>query len=144
MDHKTRTAFAAYSWLLLWSGLLLGLAGITRWLEPPSRSDFRDLLSLGLAGLAIISGLGSVYVGLRRPQGRTGGAIRNFLLLAAAGIGAFPVAVLLHNTVSAFLGDEEVIFFVVAVWLAPLAVLIGSLGAVGAAIAAANRVPSPR
>jgi hypothetical protein len=142
MDHKKRTAFAEYIWLLAWSGLLLGLAGLARWLEPPSRSDVRDLVSAGLAGLAIISGLGYVYVGLRRPQGRAPGAARNFLLLAAAGIGVFPVAVLLHNAVSTFLGDEEVIFFVVAIWLAPLAVLIGSLGAVGEVIAAAKRAPS--
>ena len=41
---------------------------------------------------------------------------------------AFPICMVLHNAVSAILGIEEPVFFVLAVIVAPLAFAVGLIG----------------
>jgi hypothetical protein len=51
--------------------------------------------------------------------------------LAVSGVGVLlpPIAVVLHNAVSAVLSVEEPVFFVLAVFGAPLLIVVGVIGA---------------
>lgn len=60
--------------------------------------------------------------------------LKRFLWLAGGAIVVFVVSVILHNAISALLGLEEPVFFVVAVILAPLAFVIGVAGAAVATV----------
>ena len=42
----------------------------------------------------------------------------------------FIVSVILHNAISAILGVEEPVFFIIAVIVAPLAFVVGAIGSI--------------
>lgn len=54
--------------------------------------------------------------------------LKTFLLVVGISIGAFIIAVFLHNALSGLLGVEEPVFFIIAVMLAPLALAVGLIG----------------
>ena len=54
--------------------------------------------------------------------------LKIFLLIAGMALATFIVSVILHNAVSALLGVEEAVFFVIAVIIAPLALVAGVVG----------------
>ena len=56
--------------------------------------------------------------------------LRFFLLLTAGSIVAFFASVILHNLFYALLGLEEAVFFIIAVFLCPLALLAGVVGTI--------------
>jgi len=53
---------------------------------------------------------------------------RMFGLVTVFGIVAFPMAVVVHNVVSAVLGTDEAVSFIIGVVIAPAAITIGALG----------------
>jgi hypothetical protein len=53
---------------------------------------------------------------------------RTFGLITVLGVVAFPVAVLIHNVLSAMLGTDEAVSFVLGAVIAPAAITIGALG----------------
>jgi hypothetical protein len=55
-------------------------------------------------------------------------ATRRWATVAVIGIAAFPVAIVLHNVLSALFGGEEVVSFVVALLVAPGFMAVGTLG----------------
>jgi hypothetical protein len=55
-------------------------------------------------------------------------ATRRWATVAVIGIAASPVAIVLHNLLSAILGGEEVVSFIVALLVAPLFIAVGTLG----------------
>jgi hypothetical protein len=60
---------------------------------------------------------------------RRSSATRPWLVIAALGVAAMPLAIVLHNVLSALSGGEEGVTFVVAVMVAPVCIAIGILGA---------------
>lgn len=83
------------------------------------RSEMYVLAAM-LASLVI--GIETVYVmaGERRT--------RTFGVITVSGVVAFPVAVVLHNVVSALLGMDEAASFILGAVLAPAATTFGTLG----------------
>jgi hypothetical protein len=59
---------------------------------------------------------------------RGNAAARPWIAVAVVGAAAAPVAAVLHNVVSAVLGVEEALFFVVALAIAPATFAVGALG----------------
>jgi hypothetical protein len=55
-------------------------------------------------------------------------AARRSGLVAAFGIAAFPVAIVVHNALSAFIGGEEAVSFILGILVAPAAITAGTLG----------------
>jgi hypothetical protein len=53
---------------------------------------------------------------------------RTFGLITVFGVVGFPVAVLVHNVLSALLGTDEAVSFIVGAVIAPAAITIGALG----------------
>jgi len=53
---------------------------------------------------------------------------RTFGLITLFGVVGFPVAVVVHNVVSALLGSDEAVSFIVGAVIAPAAMTIGALG----------------
>lgn len=53
---------------------------------------------------------------------------RRFWLLAIAGVATFPISIVAHNAISSIFHVEEPVFFVLAVFVAPLATGIGLTG----------------
>ena len=54
--------------------------------------------------------------------------MKTFLIIAGVSVAVFILGVVLHNILSGLLGVEEPVFFVIAVFLAPLAFAVGILG----------------
>jgi len=54
--------------------------------------------------------------------------LRIFLLVAGISLGVFIISVFLHNALSGLLGVEESVFFVIAVFVSPLAFAVGLAG----------------
>jgi len=70
------------------------------------------------------------------------GRLGVFLRVAGIGVGVFIISVFLHNAISAVLGIEEPVFFVIAVILAPVAVAVGLIGSLITVIRALVSQPS--
>jgi hypothetical protein len=66
------------------------------------------------------------------------------LIIAALAPLVLAVSVMLHNAISAWLGMEEPLFFVVAVVVAPLAFVIGVVGIVVSAVVEQSDRAAPR
>jgi len=54
--------------------------------------------------------------------------LKVFLLVAGISLGVFIISIFLHNALSALFGTEEPVFFVVAVFISPLAFTVGIIG----------------
>jgi hypothetical protein len=54
--------------------------------------------------------------------------LRLFILLSGISLGAFIVGVFLHNILSGLLGLEEPVFFIISVFIAPAAFVVGVMG----------------
>jgi len=54
--------------------------------------------------------------------------LRIFLLVAGISLGVFIISVFLHNALSALLEIEEPVFFTIAVFIAPLGLIVGIIG----------------
>lgn len=59
---------------------------------------------------------------------RSSRRVRRWLALSALGIAAMPLAIVLHNVLSAFIEGDEAISFIVALAVAPLLIAIGLVG----------------
>ncbi|HET8567432.1 MAG TPA: hypothetical protein VFM93_00410 [Candidatus Limnocylindria bacterium] len=59
-------------------------------------------------------------------------ALRRWLVVVAIGVATMPVAILLHNVLSAILDTEEGVLFVIGITVAPLCIAAGIVG--GAAV----------
>jgi len=62
------------------------------------------------------------------------GILKKFLLLTGASAVGLPVFALLHNVVSGLFNIEEPVFFIMAVFVCPIAFLVGAVGTIGLAI----------
>lgn len=54
--------------------------------------------------------------------------LKTFLMVAGISLGTFIISVFLHNALSGLLGVEEPVFFIIAVFIAPLALAVGIIG----------------
>lgn len=82
-----------------------------------------------VVGVLVLAAVSAVLFFRTKP-----GIVRKFLGVAIASAVAFPVCAILHNAASAVLHVEEPFFFLLAVFGAPLGMLIGLVGAAVAAI----------
>jgi hypothetical protein len=130
-----------YAWLLALALLLIAgpVALLIAVVDAPAQFLFLKVLAGGLTVLAIASAAVYLYVVGARRRIAGGRRARAFLFLALGGLVAFPVGVVLHNVISGLAHVEEPVFFVLAVLLAPLAMLIGAVGAFVAVALAARR-----
>ena len=60
--------------------------------------------------------------------------LKRFLLTMAISAGAFVVSVIAHNAISAWFGIEEPVFFGIAVFVCPVAFLVGAVGSIVSAL----------
>jgi hypothetical protein len=65
---------------------------------------------------------------------KVGGLLKMFFLLTGASAVGMPVFGILHNMVSLLLDTEEPVFFIMAVFVCPIGILIGTVGTIVAAI----------
>ena len=61
---------------------------------------------------------------------KVGRILKKFLLLTGASAVGLPVFVLLHNVVSGLFNIEEPVFFIMAVFVCPIAFLVGVVGSI--------------
>jgi hypothetical protein len=54
--------------------------------------------------------------------------LRTFLLIAGISLATFVISVFMHNALSGLFGVEEPVFFCIAVFVAPLAFVVGLIG----------------
>ncbi len=54
--------------------------------------------------------------------------LKTFLLVAGISLGVFIISVFLHNALSGLFGVEEPVFFIIAVFICPLAFAVGIIG----------------
>jgi len=54
--------------------------------------------------------------------------LKMFLLVAGISLGAFIISAVLHNALSGLFGVEEPVFFCIAVFVAPLGLVVGIVG----------------
>ena len=87
-----------------------------------------------LAGLFLSAGLvymlSYFYYDCARPR-MTPGMLKlqkTFLLIIGLSVGVFIISVFLHNILCALIGLEEPVFFIIAVFLSPLALAVGIIG----------------
>ena len=59
---------------------------------------------------------------------RGGRVLKTFLIVTGVSVAVFIISVVLHNVLSGLLGVEEPVFFIIAVFLAPLALAVGIIG----------------
>lgn len=59
---------------------------------------------------------------------RTHPAARTPAYIVVAGVVAFPVAIILHNALSALIRGEEAVSFILALFVAPAAITFGTIG----------------
>ncbi|HKY49879.1 MAG TPA: hypothetical protein VJP45_01350 [Candidatus Limnocylindria bacterium] len=71
-------------------------------------------------------------------------ATRKWVTTAVVGIAAFPAAIVVHNVLSAIVGGEEVVSFVIALLVAPGVMAVGTLGAARALTRHARFAPVGR
>lgn len=90
------------------------------------------LFLLGAMAGMVAAGLALLLASRRYPRARP------WAVLAGISLAAMPLAVILHNVLSALIRGEEAISFVVAVILAPAGFAVGTLGA-GVALARDGR-----
>jgi len=65
---------------------------------------------------------------------KVGGVLKKFLLLTGASAVGMPVSIFLHNVVSGLFNIEEPVFFILAVFVCPIGVLVGAVGTIVLAI----------
>lgn len=56
--------------------------------------------------------------------------LKKFLLTMGISAGAFVLSVIAHNAISAWFGIEEPVFFAIAVFVCPIAFLVGAVGSI--------------
>ena len=56
--------------------------------------------------------------------------LKRFLLTMGISAAAFVVSVIAHNAISAWFGIEEPVFFTIAVFLCPVAFLVGAVSSI--------------
>ena len=56
--------------------------------------------------------------------------LKRFLLTMGIAAGVFVVSVTAHNAISAWFGIEEPAFFIIAVFVCPVAFLVGAIGSI--------------
>ncbi|HEY6959510.1 MAG TPA: hypothetical protein VI814_11855 [Candidatus Limnocylindria bacterium] len=81
-----------------------------------------QLVIPSIALAALVLG-GVVAIAARRVRD-----IRPWVVVAALGVAAMPLAIILHNVVSAWVGGDEGITFVIALLVAPLCIAVGLVG----------------
>jgi len=59
---------------------------------------------------------------------RSARMLKTFLLVAGISLGTFVISVFLHNALSGLFGIEEPVFFVISVFICPLAFTVGIIG----------------
>lgn len=73
-------------------------------------------------------------------RGKIGGMPRVFLLLTGASAAAMVVSIIMHNVTDSWFGIEEPVSFIMAVFVCPIAFLVGGVGSV----ALGFKKPPPR
>jgi hypothetical protein len=76
--------------------------------------------------VAIVSGLAMATLLWLLARSEPG--VRRWAIVVTASAAAIPVAIVVHNVLSAFIGGEEAISFVLALLVAPAFLMVGAIG----------------
>lgn len=136
------------SWPIFWALLATSIV-IVSWFfiaaANESARGFRFLVFLASSGtIFVLLGIALIFITVRE---KAGGKLRKFLILTGAGATGIPVSIILHNAIYALfihwfgtdfwdrvgIGDEP-FFFVMAIFICPVAFLVGTVGSIVLAI----------
>ncbi len=93
---------------------------------------FRFLLFITISGATFfLLGVALIFFTVKE---KVGGMPKKFLLLTGASAVGFLLFILLHNAIYGLFGVEEAVFFIIAVFLAPAAFLVGVVGSIVLAV----------
>ena len=73
--------------------------------------------------------LGIIFLVITK-KGKTRGVLRGFQFLMGASAVGLPLSGVLHNVLSALLNVEEPVFFMIAVFVCPIGLLVGAVGTI--------------
>jgi hypothetical protein len=136
------------NWVIFWA-LLGTFIVVVGWFLFATTNEFargsQFVIFLATSGAIFVS-LGIALI-LLTVKGKAVGALRKFLILTGAGAIGIPVSIVLHNVIYGLfvyffsegfwgrigLGDEPV-FFVMGIFICPIAFLVGTVGSIVIAI----------
>ncbi len=133
------------SWSIFWAlvGIFVVIASV--FAIPAVRELFMGFLFLIISGVVFFSlGVALIFLTVK---GKVGGMLKKFLILTGASSAGFFVSIFLHNAIYGLfihffgadfwdrigLGDEPV-FFIIAIFVCPIAFLVGAVGSIVLAI----------
>jgi len=142
------------SWSIFWAlvGVFIVLVG-TIVCPPPLFPRVIGLFLLIISGTLLLS-LGITFLVLTI-KGKTKGIFRKFQLLTGASAIGIPVSIFLHNAIYGLFilwfgtdfwdrigpGGDEPFFFIMAIFICPIAFLVGTVGSTVLAVKRGKKLP---
>ena len=123
-------------WSVFWALVGVFVIVVSMIFIPPATRllmPFGFLPTIFLPAIVVFVLLGAALLVLT-VKTKVGGILKKFLLLTGASAVGLPVFVLLHNVVSGLFNIEEPVFFIMAVFVCPIAFLVGVVGSIKLAI----------
>ncbi len=100
---------------------------VRQWLNDSLGVNFVPVLFLASRAIFFLLGLALIILTAKAEIDRT---LKKFLILSGSSAIGVSVGVLLHNLVSGVIGGEEPFFFILAVFVCPVAFLVGAVGSI--------------
>ncbi|MFC2020076.1 hypothetical protein ACFLU4_09090 [Chloroflexota bacterium] len=82
-------------------------------------------------GVVTLAGVALLFLTVKT---KVGGILKKFLLATGASAVGMPVFALLHNVVSGLFKIEEPVFFIMAIFVCPIGIMVGAVGTIVFAI----------
>jgi len=127
-------------WSVFWALVGVFVIFIGMIFTPPVNKLLFGEENITLFGLIYVSSGGVILTGLGvtllvlTAKTKVGGTLKKFLLLAEASFVGLPVFGILHNAVSGLTNFEEPVFFILAIIVCPVGLLVGGVGSIVLAI----------
>jgi amino acid transporter len=125
-ENLSKSVRNAFLFLVIALAFLMLPFGATLAVEPEPQHILGGLF---LSGGAVYL-LSYIYYDRAGPRSteRRRRMLKTFLIVAGIAVATFIISVFLHNAISALFDIEEAVFFVIAVVISPLALLVGLVG----------------
>jgi small-conductance mechanosensitive channel len=125
-ENLSKSVRNAFLFLAMALAFLMLPFGTTLAVEPEPQHILGGLFLSG----GVVYLLSYIYYDRAGPRSteRRRGMLKTFLIVAGIAVATFIISVFLHNAISALFDIEEAVFFVIAVVISPLALLVGLVG----------------